>query len=93
MDLQPYSHDRFSKISRVFFASKLVNNRSIPSTQAESKITVHSHKHSFTPYPSLSPYSPTDGMTDRGTNTLAACGLEELFSSCGFVSVFFSGGK
>ncbi len=48
-----------------------------------------SHKHSFTPYPSLSPYSPTDGMTDRGTNTLAAHGLEELFSSCAVVSVFF----
>jgi hypothetical protein len=37
------------------------------------------HKHSFTPYPSLSPYSPTDRITDRGTNTLAARGLEELF--------------
>ncbi len=32
-------------------------------------------------------------MTDRETNTLAAHGLEELFSSCGFVSVFGSGGK
>jgi hypothetical protein len=38
-----------------------------------------SHKHSFTPYPSVSPYSPTDGMTDGETNTLAACGLKELF--------------
>ncbi len=46
---------------------------------AETKITVRSHKYSFTPYPSLSPYSPTDRMTDRGTNTLAARGLEELF--------------
>jgi hypothetical protein len=26
-----------------------------------------------------SPYSQTDGMTDEGTNTLAACGLEEHF--------------
>ena len=34
-----------------------------------------------------------DRMTDRETNTLAAHGLEELFSSCGFVSVFGSGGK
>jgi hypothetical protein len=32
-------------------------------------------------------------MTDRGTNTLAARGLEEPFSSCAVVSVFGSGGK
>ncbi len=32
-------------------------------------------------------------MTDREMNTLIARGLEELFSSCGFVSVFGSGGK
>ncbi len=56
-----------------------MNNRSIPSTHAERKITVRSHKHSFTPYPSLSPYSRTDKMTDREMNTLTACGLEELF--------------
>ncbi len=35
----------------------------------------------------------TDGQTDRETNTLAARGLEELFSSCAVVSVFGSGGK
>ncbi len=29
-----------------------------------------------------------DRMTDRGTNTLAARGLEERFSSCAVVSVF-----
>jgi hypothetical protein len=56
-----------------------VNNCSIPSTHADRKITVCSHKHSFTPYPSLSPYSQMDRITDRGTNTLAARGLEELF--------------
>ena len=33
-----------------------ISNRSIPSTHTERKITVRSHKHSFTPYPSLSPY-------------------------------------
>jgi hypothetical protein len=65
-----------------------VNNRSIPSTHAEGKITVRSHKHSFTPYPSLSPYSQTDRMTDREMNTLNARRLEELFSSCAVVSVF-----
>ena len=70
-----------------------MNNRSIPSTHAERKITDLSVKHSFTPYPSLSLYSPTDRMMDRETNTLAACGLEELFSSCAVVSVFGSGGK
>jgi hypothetical protein len=32
------------------------------------KITYLSDKHSFTPYPYLSLYSPTDRMTDRGTN-------------------------
>jgi hypothetical protein len=45
---------------------------------AERKITIHYHKHSFTPYFSLSPYSQMDGMTDGETNTLAARGLEEL---------------
>jgi hypothetical protein len=56
-----------------------VNNHSIPSPHAERKINICPHKHSFTPYPSLSPYSPTDRITDRGTNTLAVRGLEELF--------------
>ncbi len=35
----------------------------------------------------------TDGWNYRETNTLAARGLEELFSSCAVVSVFCSGGK
>ncbi len=35
----------------------------------------------------------TDGITDRETHTLAARGLEELFSSCAVVSVFGSGGE
>ncbi len=55
-----------------------MNNHSIPSTHTERKISIHSHKHSFTPYPSLSPYRQMDKTTDRGKNTLAACGLEEL---------------
>ncbi len=70
-----------------------MNNCIILSTHAERKITVRSHKHSFTPYPSLSPYSQTDGMTDGETNTLAGRGLGELFSSCAVVSVFGSGRK
>jgi hypothetical protein len=69
MDLQPYSHDRFFKNIESFLCKyKLVNNRIVPSMHAERKSTVCSHKHSFASYPSLSPYSPTDGMTDRGTN-------------------------
>ncbi len=55
-----------------------MNNHSNPLTHAKGKITNLSNKHSFTTYPSLSLYSNTDGMTDRETNTLAACGLEEL---------------
>ncbi len=65
-----------------------MNNRSIPSTHAERKNTIRSHKHSFAPYPSLSPYRQMDRMTDRGTNTLAARGLEKFFSGCAVVSVF-----
>jgi hypothetical protein len=34
-----------------------------------------------------------DRITDKETNTLAARGLEELFSSCAVVSVFGSGGE
>ncbi len=66
-----------------------MNDRSIPSTHSEIKINVCAHKHSFTPYPSLGPYSQMDRITDRETNTFAACGLEELFSSCAGVSVFW----
>ncbi len=54
------------------------------------KITFCSHKHSFTPCPSLSPYWQTDRMTDRGTNTLATHGLEEpFFQLCCCVSFLF----
>ncbi len=76
MDLQPYSHNHFSKVLRTFFASR---NYSLVFLQRmlKRKITFHSHKHSFPPYPSLSPYRRTDRMTDRGTNTLTAHGLEE----------------
>jgi hypothetical protein len=38
------------------------------SMHAERKITAHSHKHSFTPYPSVSPYSQMDRITDGETN-------------------------
>ncbi len=65
---------------------KSVNNHSIPSMHAERKIT----KYSFAPYPSFSPYRRMDKITDRGTNTLAARGLEvPFFHLCCCVSVFW----
>ncbi len=66
-----------------------MNNRSIPSTHTERQITDLSVKHSFTLYPSFSPYSQTESLTDRGTNTLAARGLEELFFSYAYSCVSF----
>ncbi len=78
------------KIWELSLQVKLVNNRSIPATHAERKITVRSHKNSFTPYPSLSPYSQTDRITDGEMNILAARGLEEpFFQLCCCVSVFW----
>ncbi len=47
-----------------------MNNHSIPSTHAERKITNLSDYHSFTPYPSLSPYSPIDGITEEQIHSL-----------------------
>ncbi len=37
---------------------------------AERKITVCSHKHSFTPYPSLSPYKQTEWQTEKRMHSL-----------------------
>ncbi len=54
------------------------------------KITFFSHKHSFTPYPSLSPYSPIDRITEREMNTLAARGQEDFFPAvmlCNFLDL------
>jgi hypothetical protein len=52
----------------------------LPIFLVNTRLLFHSHKHSFTPHPSLSLYSQVDRKTDRETNTLAACGLEKLFS-------------
>jgi hypothetical protein len=41
-----------------------MNNRSIPSMHAEGQITDLSVKHSFTLYPSLSPYSQAESLTE-----------------------------
>ncbi len=67
-------------------------NRSIPSTHAERKNTYLSDKHSFTPYPSLSPYRQTEWQTERRIHSLRI-GWRNFFSSCAVVSVFGSGGK
>ncbi len=76
--LQPYSNDSFSKnIENFLCKQKLVNDRSIPSMHAERQITILSVKHSFTL--SLSQPLQIDRMTNRGTNTLTAHWLEELF--------------
>jgi hypothetical protein len=42
-----------------------VNNRSIPSMPAKRQITNLSVKHSFTLYPSLSPYGRTESQTEE----------------------------
>ncbi len=62
-----------------------MDNCSIPSMHAKRKITIRSHKHSFTLYPSLSPYSPTDRMTDGEQIHLLRVGWRNLFSSCAVV--------
>ncbi len=56
-----------------------MNNCSIPSMHADRKITVFSHGHSFTPYPSLSPHSPTEGIMERQIHSLRM-GWSNLFS-------------
>ncbi len=85
-DPQTYRLDRFLKFPDL---SGQVGTSSIPSNNADRKNTEHSGKHSFTPYTSLSPYRQMDRIADRGTNTLAARGLEELFFQlCCCVSFF-----
>ncbi len=81
------------KISRTFYASKkIMNNRSIPLTHAERQITNLSVKHSFTLYPSLSPYGQTESLTE-GQIHLLRMGWRNFFSSCAVVSVLGSGGE
>ncbi len=54
------SRSFLKNIKNFLCKEKLVYNCSIPSMHTERKITVCSHKHSFTPYPSLSPYWQTE---------------------------------
>ncbi len=45
-----------------------MNNHSIPSMHAERQITDLSVKHSFTLYPSFSPYGQTESQTEEQIN-------------------------
>ncbi len=91
--LQPYSNDCFSKNIKNFLCEwKLENNRSIPLMHVKRQITDLSVKHSFTLYPSLSPYSQTESQTEERIHLLCV-GWRNLFSSCAVVSDFCSGGK
>ncbi len=47
-----------------------MNNRSIPSMHTERQITDLSVKHSFTLYPSFSPYSQTESLTEEQIHSL-----------------------
>ncbi len=51
-----------------------MNNCSIPSTHTKRKIIVCSHRHSFTPYPSLSPYRQTELQTEKRNSHCAWAG-------------------
>jgi hypothetical protein len=51
---------------------ELVINRSIPTMQAERNTTNLSNKHSFTPYPSLSPYRQNDRWRNKYTRCMWA---------------------
>ncbi len=68
MKLSPQTH-RLEIVSLNIqrFLTDQVGISRIPSTHAERKITVCSHKHSFTPYPSLSPYRQMDILSDGWT--------------------------
>ncbi len=67
--LQPYSNDRLSKNIENFLCKyKTVNNHIIPSTHAERKVTNLSVRHSFTLYPSPSPYSQTELQMEERIN-------------------------
>jgi hypothetical protein len=75
MDLQPYSHNRFSKILRTFFESC-----SIPSMNAERKIAVRSHKQSLLHIPLLAlTHGQNDGQRNKYTCCAWAGGTESQF--------------
>jgi hypothetical protein len=96
MDVQPYSHDFFSKISRTLF--DFLNNTSWVSFFLKKQLANILDRgflflcNTLLLY-SLSPYWRT---TERQTETqihLLCVGWRNLFSSCAVVSVFGSGRK
>ncbi len=81
MDLQPYSQDSFSKISRAFFASGnwWIIILFLQHTLKEKLLFVLINTLLLhIPLLALTDRQ-TDRITDGGTNTLTARGLEELF--------------
>jgi hypothetical protein len=88
MDLQPYSHDRFSKILRTFYANRkswIIVVFLLRTLNGKLPIFLINTLLLHIPLLAL-----TDRWNYRGTNTLAARGLEELFFQlCCFVSFWF----
>ena len=84
------SQSFLKNIESFLYRQKLLNNCIISSMHAERKITVCSHKHSFTPYPSLSPYSQTESQTESQIHSLHV-GWRNLFhfQLCCYVSLLF----
>ncbi len=82
------SRSFLKNIENFLCKSKFVNDRSIPSTHAERKISVCSHKHSFIPYPSLSPYWQTERQTETEYTCCAWAG-GFFFQLCCCVSFWF----
>ncbi len=82
------SRSFLKNIENFLCKKKLVNIRSIPSTHAEWKNTVCSHKHSFTPYPSLSSYRWTQWRMEKQIHSLRV-GWRNLFSSCAVCCIRF----
>ncbi len=65
-----------------------MNNRSIPLTHAERQITDLSEEHSFTLYPSLSPYAQTESQTEEQIHSLRV-GWRNFFQLWYCVSFWF----
>jgi hypothetical protein len=59
---------------------------------AERKNTHRSHKHSFTPYPSLGPYSQTEWLTEKRIHSLHV-GLRNIFPVVMLCQFFCCGGN
>ncbi len=95
MDLQPYSHDDFSKILRTLYDFRN-NTYWVSLFQRNNSLIFRTGVSCFSMtlfYSSLSQPLQRDRKTDGESNTLATRRLEEPFSSYAVVSVFRSGMK